>query len=264
MDAEVFLRLGITILIFLVLSSAEYAIPKRPRAQDRPARWFTNWAILAAGAIGLRLMNLAVPLLALGVAIWAQDRGFGLFNLTAWPLWVEFLLAIILLDLAIWAQHLATHKIPILWRLHQVHHADVDVDASTALRFHPIEIMLSMVIKGVVVLILGASPAAILVFAVILNGMAMFNHANIAIPGRLDRILRRVVVTPDMHRVHHSTDRAEHDTNYGFNLSLWDHLFGTYKAQPDKGHQAMDTGLRWRDDRPARLGWSLILPFRRS
>jgi sterol desaturase/sphingolipid hydroxylase (fatty acid hydroxylase superfamily) len=172
-------------------------------------------------------------------------------------------IALLALDLAIWVQHLASHKVPIFWRLHQVHHADRDIDVTTAVRFHPVEIALSMLWKIAVVIPLGASPFAVFLFEVILNACAMFNHANIALPPWLERIVRLFIVTPDMHRVHHSVERREHDSNYGFNLSLWDRLFATYTAQPEGGHRGMTIGLsQYRSDGPTRLIWSLAVPFR--
>jgi sterol desaturase/sphingolipid hydroxylase (fatty acid hydroxylase superfamily) len=173
--------------------------------------------------------------------------------------------AVLVLDLAIWGQHWASHKVPLFWRLHQVHHADRDIDVTTAVRFHPVEIALSMLWKIVVVVPLGAPPLAVFLFEVILNACAMFNHANIALPQWLDRILRLLVVTPDMHRVHHSVLRREHNTNYGFNLSVWDRLFRTYTAQPEGGHQGMTIGLPpYQSEAPTRFGWSLWLPFGRQ
>ena len=206
-------------------------------------------------------MAFALPLLAVGAAIDAQSKGWGLFNVVGWPTWIEVILVILILDFAIWAQHLITHKVPLLWRLHQVHHADVDMDVTTAIRFHPVEIALSMLLKIGLVYLLGPAVLAIILFEIILNGTAMFNHANIRLPLAVDAAVRRVLVTPDMHRVHHSVLRHEHDSNYGFSLSIWDQIFGTYVAQPDAGHDGMDTGLEWQDDRPSHLGWSLKLPF---
>jgi sterol desaturase/sphingolipid hydroxylase (fatty acid hydroxylase superfamily) len=227
-------------------------------------RWATNWGIVVVDTLTLRLLAIAMPLLAVGAAIDAEAKGWGLFNRLDWPLAVEIGLAILILDFAIWAQHLVTHKVPLLWRLHRVHHADVDMDVTTAIRFHPIEIGLSMLLKIGLVYLLGIAAVAVVIFEVLLNGMAMFNHANLNLPPRVDAALRLLVVTPDMHRVHHSVDRAEHDTNYGFSLSVWDRIFGTYLAQPRDGHERMVTGLEWQDERPSRLGWSLLLPFRRQ
>ncbi|MGR3839169.1 MAG: sterol desaturase family protein, partial [Cognatishimia sp.] len=186
------------------------------------------------------------------------------FNALDWPLWLEFLLEVLIFDFAIWAQHLITHKVPVLWRLHRVHHADRDMDVTTAIRFHPVEIALSMGLKIGLVYLIGPSVIAIVVFEILLNGTAMFNHANLRLTLGVDRLLRMVLVTPDMHRVHHSVHRHEHDSNYGFSLSLWDRLFGTYIAQPEKGHDEMTVGLQWQDERPAKLGWLLALPFLRK
>ena len=206
---------------------------------------------------------LAVPVAAIAAAFYAQAHGIGLLNNVAWPEWLKIVVALLALDLAIWAQHLASHKLPLFWRLHQVHHADRDIDVTTAVRFHPVEIALSMLWKIVVVVPLGASPFAVFLFEVILNACAMFNHANIALPAWLDGVLRLFVVTPDMHRVHHSVIRREHNSNYGFNLSLWDRLFRTYTAQPEAGHQGMTIGLTpYQSEAPTRFGWSLWLPFR--
>lgn len=264
MENEATLRLSIFFGLFALLALAEALAPRRPRQQPRSSRWTTNWGITIANTLTLRLMALALPLLAVGAAADAQSQGWGLFNLLGWPAWLEVLLSVLVLDLAIWAQHLVTHKVPFLWRLHRVHHADVDIDVTTAIRFHPLEIALSMLLKIGLVYLLGPSALAVILFEILLNGTAMFNHANWRLPMGLDRVLRLVLVTPDMHRVHHSVHRAEHDSNYGFALSIWDRLFGTYIAQPAKGHDAMEIGLEWRDDRPSRFGWSLALPFFRK
>lgn len=262
-EHETVIRLGIFLGIFVVIASLETVAPRRVRQQSRKSRWFTNWSITVANALTLRAFAFAMPLLAVGAAIDAQSHGFGLFNNLDWPAWFEVFFAILILDFAIWAQHLITHKVPILWRLHWVHHTDVDMDVTTAIRFHPVEIALSMALKIGLVDVFGAAAIAVIMFEILLNGTAMFNHANIRLPLWLDAIVRRVLVTPDMHRVHHSVHREEHDSNYGFALSIWDRLFGTYIAQPKAGHDQMQVGLEWRDDRPSRLGWALGLPFRK-
>lgn len=264
MEHEALIRLSVFLGLFCLLALAEALLPRLPRKQPRAARWRTNWGLVLIDTLSLRLVALALPLLAVGAALDAQARGWGLFNGLAWPLWLEALLAILILDLAIWAQHLITHKVPLLWRLHRVHHADRDMDVTTAIRFHPVEIALSMLLKIGLVYLLGPSALAVIAFEVLLNGTAMFNHANLRLSPRLDAALRLVIVTPDMHRVHHSAERSEHDSNYGFSLSLWDRLFGTYIAQPKQGHEAMTVGLEWQDKRPAKLGWSLWLPFARK
>jgi sterol desaturase/sphingolipid hydroxylase (fatty acid hydroxylase superfamily) len=257
------IRLVVFAFVFLVMALIELAAPKRTPVAPKGRRWLTNLGIGITATVLLRLMAmLAVPLAAIATAAYAQAHGIGLLNQLAWPEWLKVMVALLVLDLAIWAQHLASHKIPLFWRLHQVHHADRDIDVTTAVRFHPIEIGLSMLWKIVVVLALGGSPLAVFLFEVILNACAMFNHANIALPLWLDRPLRLVIVTPDMHRVHHSVLRREHDANYGFNLSVWDRLFRTYVAQPEGGHQGMTIGLTpYQSEAPTRFAWSLLLPF---
>lgn len=262
MENEALIRFGVFLGLFALLAVVEAIAPRRVRSQTRSARWTTNWAIIILDTITLRAMAIFLPLLAVGAAYDAAGNGWGLFNALDWPAALEIILAILVLDFAIWAQHLITHKVPVLWRLHQVHHADVDIDVTTAIRFHPVEIALSMVLKIGLVYLMGPAGLAVILFEIILNGTAMFNHANIKLPLWLDAIVRQVLVTPDMHRVHHSVERAEHDSNYGFALSIWDKMFGTYIAQPAEGHDDMKIGLRWQDDRPSKLSWSLLLPFR--
>jgi sterol desaturase/sphingolipid hydroxylase (fatty acid hydroxylase superfamily) len=251
--------------VFLAMALLELALPKRTLTAPRSRRWATNLAIVAIDGLLVRLMAaLAVPLAAVAAALWAEASGWGLLNRLALPLWLEIAIGLLVLDFAIWLQHLLSHKVAVLWRLHRVHHADVDIDVTTALRFHPIEIGLSILYKIAWVLAFGPSALAVLLFEVVLNSCAMFNHANIDLPRWLERALRTVIVTPDMHRVHHSIDRGEHDTNYGFNLSVWDRLFGTYTPQPRLGHRGMTIGLApFQSEAPTRLGWSLLLPFRR-
>lgn len=263
MENEAVIRLGVFAGLFALLALIEAAAPRRKRAEPRGQRWFTNWAIIILDTITLRLLALALPLLAVGAALDAQAQGWGLLNAIDLPLWLGIILTVLIFDLAIWAQHLITHKIPLLWRFHRVHHADRDIDVTTAIRFHPVEIALSMLLKIGLVYLLGPPAIGIIVFEIILNGTAMFNHANIKLPLGLDAVLRRILVTPDMHRVHHSVHRHEHDSNYGFALSIWDRIFGTYIAQPEKGHEDMTIGLEWQDERPSKLGWSLLLPFRK-
>ena len=261
MENEALIRLGVFLGLFAVLASLEAFAPRRVRSQPRRSRWVTNWGVTLLNTATLRLMAFALPLLAVGAALDAEAQGWGLFNLLGLPLWLEIVVVVLIFDFAIWLQHLITHKIPVLWR---VHHADVDMDVTTAIRFHPVEIALSMLLKIGLVYLLGPAAVAVVLFEIILNGTAMFNHSNLALPGWLDRPLRKVLVTPDMHRVHHSVHRHEHDSNYGFSLSVWDRIFGTYIAQPQAGHDDMQVGLQWQDDRPSRLGWSLALPFARK
>lgn len=263
--SEGVVRFSVFAGVLVLMASLEFVIPRRKLSADKLRRWTTNFIIVGIDTALVRVMGaLAIPLAAVATAIWAESAGWGLFNLTDWPVWLEVLLAIIILDFAIWLQHLASHKIPVLWRLHQMHHADVDIDVSTAIRFHPIEIALSMLWKIVCVLALGPAALAVVLFEMLLNASAMFNHANIKMPIWLDRVVRTVLVTPDMHRIHHSVIRAEHDSNYGFALSFWDRLFGTYTPEPDGGHTGMRIGLApYQSEDPTRLTWSLTLPFRK-
>lgn len=264
MEHETIIRLGTFLGGFIVLATLEALAPRRVRRQPRGRRWITNWCVTILNTLMLRALAIAMPLLAVGAALDAEAQGWGLFNTVSLPLWIEVCVVVLILDFAIWLQHLITHKVPILWRIHRVHHADVDMDVTTAIRFHPIEIALSMMLKIGLVYLLGPAAIAVVAFEIILNGTAMFNHSNLALPAWLDRPLRRILVTPDMHRVHHSVHRSEHDSNYGFSLSVWDRLFGTYIAQPKAGHAEMQVGLEWQDERPTRLGWSLALPFARK
>ena len=263
MAHETLIRLGFFGTFLVLFALWEALAPRRRRRVARWARWRTNLALMVAGSLALRLVALAVPFLAVGAALYAATRGWGLFNLIGLPGWLEFVLALLVLDLAIWTQHLVTHKVPLFWRFHRVHHADRDMDVTTGLRFHPVEIAVSMLLKVALVLGLGPQPFAVLVFEVLLNATALFNHANLRLPRWADAALRQVLVTPDMHRIHHSDRRQDHDSNYGFSLSLWDRLFRTYRDLPAMGQDRMTVGLAWQDDQPQRLGWSLWLPFRR-
>lgn len=264
MEHETLIRLGVFIGLFSLFAILEALAPRRDLATSKRQRWLTNWGITILDTLTLRLLSLIVPLLAVGAALDAQVMGIGLLNSFDLPFWSTVIITIVVFDFAIWAQHLITHKIPILWRIHRVHHSDRDLDVTTAIRFHPVEIALSMGIKIGLVYLLGAPAVGIILFEILLNGTAMFNHANIRLPLWLDRIVRLVLVTPDMHRVHHSVHRHEHDSNYGFALSIWDRLFGTYIDQPSAGHKEMKLGLEWQDTSPNKLGWALWLPFRRK
>src|ERR1044071_621980 len=262
MDAnnELFIRVGAAVGIFLALALWEILAPRRTLSAGRARRWPGNLGILVLDALLVRLL---IPVAAVGMAMIAAQRGWGFLNITPWPAWLETILGFLALDLAIYAQHVAFHKVPPLWRLHRMHHADLDIDVSTGLRFHPIEIVLSMLIKIAVVVLIGVPGIAVVAFEVVLNAMSMFNHSNAAMPVRLDRVARLLVVTPDMHRVHHSVLRQETDSNFGFNLPWWDRLFGTYRPQPDAGHDRMTIGLPiFRDPRELRLDRVITPAFR--
>jgi sterol desaturase/sphingolipid hydroxylase (fatty acid hydroxylase superfamily) len=234
------LRLGAFVGVFVVVALWEVLAPRRALRLARFRRWPHNLGLIVLNAA---IVRVAAPGAALAVALAGEVHGWGLFNAFALPSWAEVLLAVVLLDLAIYFQHVLFHAVPALWRLHRVHHADVDFDITTGLRFHPVEILLSLAIKCAVIAALGAPALAVLAFEVILNAASMFNHANAHLPPAIDRVLRWLVVTPDMHRVHHSAVRRETDSNFGFNLPWWDRLFGTYRAQPAAGHEAMRIGV---------------------
>jgi sterol desaturase/sphingolipid hydroxylase (fatty acid hydroxylase superfamily) len=255
------LRFSVAAGLFAILAVTEALKPRRERVQTRTKRWFTNFIIIGLDSLLVRLL---FPAAAVGVALWAQTLGYGLFNAVEAPLWLAILASFIVLDLAVWASHVASHKVPLFWRFHRMHHADRDIDVTTGVRFHPVEIIASMGWKAVVVIALGAPPEAVIIFEIVLNGTAMFNHSNTKLPLAVDRVLRLVLVTPDMHRVHHSAKGNETDSNYGFNLPWWDRMFGTYIDQPEAGHEGMTIGLnRWQDERPAQITWALLVPFRK-
>jgi sterol desaturase/sphingolipid hydroxylase (fatty acid hydroxylase superfamily) len=256
---EAGIRLSVFLGLFVLLALLEILVPRRKLRPVKAKRWFTNWAIVIIDSI---LVRLFFKTAAVGGALWAADLGFGLFNNLQVPYWLAFLISFVILDFAVWLSHVASHKIPIFWRIHRMHHSDVAFDVTTAIRFHPIEILLSMAWKYAVVMALGAPAAAVLVFEIVLNGGALFNHSNWKLPLWLDRWLRMLIVTPDMHRVHHSTDMRETDSNYGFNLSTWDRVFRTYIDQPALGHDGMVIGIsEWQDEKPASLPWALSVPF---
>lgn len=240
-EQEALLRLAVFIGVLAVLVLAETLWPRRTASVPRGQRRITNLLMLTVDAAVLRL---ALPVLAVGWAMEMELRGWGLFNRMAWPDWLELTLAVLIFDLAIYWQHRIMHRIPLLWRLHRVHHTDLDFDASTGVRFHPFEIVLSMLIKLALVTLLGASALAVLVFEILLNASSLFEHANLRIPARFDRWLRLLMVTPDMHRVHHSVHGEEYNRNFGFNFPWWDRMFASYRAQPCDGHLAMMIGLK--------------------
>lgn len=253
-------RFAVFAAVLALMVLAETLAPARDRNFGRFKRWPVNVVLTVLSTAMLRFL---FPLLAVGAAIWAQSRGIGLLHWLALPYWLAFLASLVLLDVLIYGQHWAMHQVPILWRFHRVHHTDRDVDATTALRFHPGEIALSMGLKMGAVVALGAPPAAVIVFEIVLNAMAMFNHANWKMPAGVERVLRWLVVTPDMHRIHHSLKRDETDTNYGFNLSWWDRLFGTYRHAARTPDFAL--GLEsFQDEKPNGIIFVSWLPFGRG
>jgi len=253
------LRMACFAGIFLAMALLEAGLPRRELRTGRVKRWPTNWGLIFLDALLVRLL---FPIGGVGLALLAQENGWGLFGLLGWSGGLAGLVTFLLLDLAVWFQHLVSHKVPLFWRIHRVHHADSEVDATTALRFHPIEILLSFVWKGAVIVALGGPWEAVLIFEIVLNGSAVFGHANIRIPERVDRLLRWLIVTPDMHRIHHSVLRRETDSNYGFYLSVWDRLFGTYIQDPAEGHDAMEIGLGPSLTPKAHsFPFSLVIPF---
>jgi sterol desaturase/sphingolipid hydroxylase (fatty acid hydroxylase superfamily) len=237
---EPWLRFGAFAGVFALVALWETLVPRRARRYTRTQRWPHHLGLIVLNAVVVRLL---APGAAIAVALTAQASGWGLFGATALPGWVEALLAFVLLDLAIYFQHVLFHSVPALWRLHRMHHADPDYDLTTGLRFHPVEIVLSLGIKCAVIAALGAPAVAALAFEVVLNAAAMFNHANARLPIAVDRWLRWLLVTPDMHRVHHSVVPRETHSNFGFNMPWWDRLFGTYRAQPAAGHEGMRIGI---------------------
>ncbi|WP_405241554.1 sterol desaturase family protein [Lentisalinibacter salinarum] len=258
-DNEALIRGGFFLGILLVLAGAETLAPRRERQLPRRTRWFSNLGIVLVNTTVLRL---AFPLLGIGVALIAAERGWGLLNAVAAPWWIAWPASILLLDLAVYLQHVMFHALPALWRLHRMHHADLDFDVTTGLRFHPLEILISMIWKMAVIAALGAPAGAVLIFEVLLNATSMFNHSNLAIPRGIDRVLRWFVVTPDMHRVHHSIHRDETNSNFGFNLPWWDRLLGTYRDQPRDGHDGMTIGIgQFRDPADLRLDRMLLQPW---
>ena len=253
------IRIAVFLGILAAMAAWEVAAPRRRREIPRLLRWSGNLGIVV---IDTALVRLAFPVLAVGLALVAEERGWGLLNALDAPFWLAFAVSVLALDLAIYLQHVMFHAVPALWRLHRMHHADLEFDVATGLRFHPIEILLSMAIKLAVVAALGPPAAAVLVFEVLLNATSMFNHGNVRIPLGADRLLRWVVVTPDMHRVHHSIHPSETNSNFGFNLPWWDRLLGTYRAQPKDGHEAMTIGIeQFRARRDLRLDRMLIQPL---
>ena len=259
MQTETTIRLISFLMIFITVALWELRAPRRPLTTSKKSRWISNLAIIFINPL---LVRLVFPIAATGMALKAGQHGWGLLNNIDLPYGLDLVIGIAILDLVIYLQHVMFHAVPILWRLHMMHHADLDYDLTTGLRFHPVEILLSMIIKLAAVAALGPPVVAVLIFEILLNGMAMFNHGNIKIPLAIDRWLIYFVVTPDMHRVHHSVIIRETNSNYGFNLSCWDRLFGTYLAQPAKGHDDMTIGLsQFRVPKKLTLPRLLALPF---
>lgn len=259
MNQEPLLRIGIFALILALLALLEHLIPKRAYGTDRRRRWYANFSLLLADTLLLRLF---FPLAATGIALYAEQHSIGLLHHLEAPLPVAWIAGLLALDCLIYWQHRLLHRIPLLWRLHKIHHTDLDLDLSTGVRFHPLEILLSMLLKAGAILLLGIPATAVLVFEILLNGFSLFTHSNIALPPELELRLRRVFVTPDMHRIHHSVNPAETDSNFSFNFSLWDRLFRSYRAAPELDPQTMPLGLKeYRDAR--RLGFLglLKIPF---
>lgn len=246
--------------VLAVLAVWEAASPRRRREIPRLVRWTGNLGIVVLDTILVRLL---LPLSAVALAEIAAARGWGIFNLLALPSWLAILASLLLLDLAIYLQHVMSHAVPVFWRLHRMHHADLEIDVTTGARFHPVEIALSMVLKFAVIAVIGAPAVAVLIFELLLNATTMFNHSNLRLALGLDRVLRWIVVTPDMHRVHHSIQAHETNSNFGFNLPWWDHLLGTYRAQPEAGHEGMTIGIeQFRTPGDLRLDRMLLQPLR--
>jgi sterol desaturase/sphingolipid hydroxylase (fatty acid hydroxylase superfamily) len=254
------IRLGFFLGVFAIVVLWEIFMPRRRQSVSRWVRWPNNLGIVALNTVLLRIL---IPTAAVGLALIAEERSWGVFSYLILPGWLAVLVTVTVLDLAIYLQHIMVHAVPALWRLHRMHHADLDFDVTTGARFHPIEILLSMAIKLAVVAALGPPAVVVLIFEVVLNATSMFNHGNVLIPPRFDRVLRWVVVTPDMHRVHHSIIPCETNSNFGFNLPWWDRLLGTYRAQPADGHEGMQIGItQFRTPRDLWLDRMLVQPLR--
>lgn len=260
LNNELPIRLGFFFGVFAVIAIWEFLAPRRKPTISKSLRWTNNLALIFLNNLVIRLL---FPAAALGVAAFASKLNWGLLNFYQPPFWLSVIIAVIAMDLIIYLQHVMMHAIPLFWRLHRVHHADLDYDVTTGARFHTLEIILSALIKFAAILLLGPQLIAVIIFEILLNATAMFNHGNIKLPEPLDRFLRRFLVTPDMHRVHHSVEENEANSNFGFNLSWWDFLFGTYQEQPQNGHQGMTIGIhKYRDpNKVNRLPGMLLLPF---
>jgi len=256
---ELLIRLGVFFGILVVMFLWELIAPRRPLTTSKITRWFSNLGLVLIDSIVVRLV---FPTALAGITLLVQQRGWGLFNQFELPYLLKIIFSVLILDFVIYLQHIMFHSVPLFWRLHMVHHTDMDIDVTTGVRFHPVEIILSLGIKMIVVILIGAPLAAALIFEIILNGTSMFNHGNVRYSQNIDSILRLLVVTPEMHRVHHSTIRWETNSNLGFNFPWWDRLFGTYRGQPAKGHLEMTIGLEpYKEPKKLTLPWLLVLPF---
>ena len=261
-ENEMVIRLSFFIGIFIVVAFWELLAPRRPLNFSKQVRWYSNIGIVFFNSL---VMRWTFPLLATGLAVMAQEGGWGFFNNVTIPYQLVIIISLLLMDGAIYIQHAMFHSLPLLWRFHRMHHTDMDLDVTSGARFHPVEIIISMGIKFAVIAVIGPPVLAVIIFEVLLNLTAMFNHGNIYIPKKIDQILRCFVVTPDMHRVHHSIVPSETNTNFGFNFPWWDSLFGTYCAQPEKGHKGMVIGLnQFRDPKELHFHKMLIQPFLKS
>lgn len=259
LEQESAIRLAVFLGVLISMAAWEVAVPRRRVEIPRLLRWSNNLALVAIDTLFVRLV---FPVVAVGLAVIAQESGWGLLNQVGIPYWLAILIAILALDLAIYFQHVLFHAVPALWRLHRMHHADLEFDVTTGLRFHPLEILLSMLIKLGVVLALGPPAIAVLIFEVLLNASSLFNHSNILLPAKIDAVLRLFIVTPDMHRVHHSILPSETNSNFGFNVPWWDRILGTYLAQPKSGHEDMTIGIeQFRNRRSLWLDRMLIQPL---
>jgi len=260
LNNEVTIRLGFFFGVFAIMAVWEFIAPRRALTVSKVVRWGNNLGLVFLNSFMLRLL---FPAAAVGMAAFASEQGWGIFNYYQTPFWAAVLVSVITLDFIIYLQHVMVHAVPVLWRLHRVHHADPDFDVTTGARFHPFEIILSMLIKFAIIAVLGPPVLAVVIFEVLLNATAMFNHSNIRLYTSIDKVLRLFVVTPDMHRVHHSVEDDEANSNFGFNLPWWDRLFGTYRAQPRGGHKNMSIGIHTCND-PKLVSWlhgMLWLPF---
>lgn len=262
LENEPLIRIFFFFSVFAAMALWEVWAPRRRTLFPRLLRWPNNLGIVALNTVLARVL---LPATAVGIALHVGEKGWGLINAYQVPAWVAVVASVILLDLAIYLQHVLFHAVPLLWRLHRMHHADLHIDASTGLRFHTVEILVSFVLKFAVIAALGAPALAVLIFEVLLSSTSIFNHANVLVPQRWEPFLRWIIVTPDMHRVHHSIHANETNSNFGFNLPLWDRLFGTYRAQPRDGHANMVVGItQFRTERDLRLDRMLIQPLRET